>query len=50
LNVYVDIELYNNVVLHAICESSSFMYLQTRTRIIIEDDITWMDACRKFAQ
>jgi len=48
-NFYFDIELYNNVVLHAICKSSSFMYLQTRTRIIIEG-VTWMDACRKFAR
>jgi len=50
LNFYFDIELYNNMVLHAICKLLSFTYLQTRTRIIIEDDVTLMNACRKFAQ
>jgi len=50
-NFYFDIELYNNMILHAICKPSSFMNLQTRTCIIIiEEDVAWMNACRKFVQ
>lgn len=38
------------MILRAIREPSSFMYLQTRTRIIDEDNVTWIGAWRKFAQ